>query len=200
MNELTQMCMFASWQNTENPRAANPAHLHPEQKTKQISFNCAWEIIMENKTKSTQTFQCQGNLATCFALGKLHNDTQIGTTFPTEENQRPKGLWTTAVTVLNTKSNWGLSPIARCSLQYQSVFLTVDRICKRSLYLLWGQQWFTSDIPRISCSARLRRGQVSKQVKYTFQNGQFYIKLCSSFLTEYSFNIKFVSLIFVLAF
>lgn len=88
---------------TENPRAANPAHLHPEQKTKQISFNPAWEIIMENKTKSTQTFQSQGNLATCFALGKLHNNTQIGT-FPTEENQRPKGLWTTAVTVLNTKS------------------------------------------------------------------------------------------------
>lgn len=47
---------------------------------------------MENKTKSTQTFLCQGNLATSFAPGKLHNDNQIGTIFLPEENQRPKGL------------------------------------------------------------------------------------------------------------
>lgn len=76
------------------------------------------KLLWKTRQKRTQTFQCQGNLATCFALGKLHNDTQIGTC-PTGGNQRPKGLWTTAVTVLNTKSKWGLSPIARYLLQYQ---------------------------------------------------------------------------------
>lgn len=152
---------------------------------------------MENKTKSTQTFQCQGNLATCFALGKLHNDTQIGTTFPTEENQRPKGLRTTAVTVLNTKSKQ-TKVISYCkvlvtvsvSFLLLTEFVSVLSVCEDN-----------KDLPRTChCSARLRRGQVPKQVKNTFQNGQFYIKLCSFCLTEYSFNIKFVSMIFVLAF
>lgn len=156
------------------------------------------KLLWKTRQKSTQTFQCQGNRATCFALGKRHNDTQIGTC-PTGGNQRPKGLWTTAVTVLNTNPNGGYL-LLQGTCYSISVFLTVDRTWEHSFYL-WGQQRLTSDLPCISSSARLRRGQVSKQVKNTFQNGQFYIKLCSFFFSDWVFfNIKFVSVILILAF
>lgn len=91
-------------------------HISIQNRKLNTSFNCAWEITMENKTKSPQTFLCQGNLATCFAPGKPHNDTQIGATFLPEENQRPKGLWTTEVTVLNTKSNQGVISYCKVAL------------------------------------------------------------------------------------
>lgn len=100
---------------TENPRAANPAHLHPEEKTKQISFNRAWEIIMENKTKKHTNISVPRASCHLFCPGKTaqwYSDWHFS-------NRRKSKAQTTAVTVLNTKSKWGLSPIARYLLQYQ---------------------------------------------------------------------------------
>lgn len=94
-------------------------HISIQNRRLNRSFYSAWEIIMENKMKSTQTFPCPGNLATGFAPGKLHNDNQIGTIFLPEENQSPKGLWITEVTVLNTKSNQGV--ISYCKVPLVTV-------------------------------------------------------------------------------
>lgn len=68
---------------------------------------------MENETEKPQTFLCQGNLATCFAPGKLHSDTQIGTVSLPEEKKGPKGPGTTEGTVPHTKSSQRLPVISR---------------------------------------------------------------------------------------
>lgn len=170
MNELTQMCMFASWQNTENPRAANPAHLHPEEKTKQISFNRAWEIIMENKTKKHTNISVPRESCHLFCPGKT---AQWSPDWHLSDRRKSKAQRTLNDSSHCTKhkSNGGYLLLQGTCYRI-SVFLTVDRICEHSFYL-WGQQRLTSDLPCISSSARLRRGQVFKQWKIHFKMDNF---------------------------
>lgn len=89
---------------------------------------------MENKTKSTQTFLCQGNLATCFAPGKLRNDTQISTAFLPEEKSKAQRT----LNYRNYCTKRKIQPGGYLLLQGPTcysirTFLIVDRICEHSL-------------------------------------------------------------------
>lgn len=103
------VCQLAKQKILELPTL----HISIQNRKLSRPFNCAWEIIMENETEKPQTFLCQGNLATCFAPGKLHSDTQIGTVSLPEEKKGPKGPGTTEGTVPHTKSSQRLPVISR---------------------------------------------------------------------------------------